>query len=54
MEEIAIASTATLDTGMKYLMKILVASLNFCSRFHRKAEVKIISDYRVLAISSFL
>lgn len=54
LEEIAIANTTTLDTGMKYLMHFLVASVNFCTRFHWKAEVKIISDYRVLAISSFL
>ena len=31
MEEIAIASTTTLDTGMKYLMYFLAASVNFYS-----------------------
>lgn len=55
MEEITISRTTTLDTGWKdFKMNFLVATVNFCTRLHRRAEVKIISDYRVLAISSFL
>lgn len=54
MEEIVIVSMVILDIGMKYLMKIFVVFLNFCFCFYRKVEVKIISDYCVLVILSFL
>lgn len=54
MEEIKIARATTLDTFWKYLNEFSCCTVNFRTRLHRKAEVKIISDYRVFAISSFM